>query len=140
MNAQLKGIDLNVVMLNEWQDCVPDYYTPVIVTSEKMIAEQPAVVKAFVGAATKGYEFAIANPEQAAEILLAAAPENDPALVKASQQWLSKQYQADAPQWGRQSAEVWQRYADWMAEQGLLEKEIDANAAFNNDFLPARQN
>lgn len=140
VNAELKGIDLNIVMLNEWQECVPDYYTPVLVTSEKMVAEQPDVVKAFVGAVAKGYEFAIANPEQAADILLQAAPENDPALVKASQQWLSKQYQADAPQWGAQSEAVWQRYADWMQEQGLLEKPLDAGAAFDNSFLPARGN
>ncbi|GAB4442353.1 MAG: ABC transporter substrate-binding protein [Anaerolineae bacterium] len=140
INAELKGVELNTVMLNEWQECVPDYYTPVLITNEKMIAEQPELVKAFVGAAAKGYEFAIANPEQAADILLQAAPENDPALVKASQQWLAKQYQADALQWGQQSEAVWQRYADWLLEQGLLDKPLDAAAAFDNSFLPARGN
>ncbi len=140
INAELKGVELNTVMLNEWQECVPDYYTPVLITGEKMIAERPELVKAFVGAVAKGYESAIANPEQAADILLQAAPENDPALVKASQQWLAKQYQADAPQWGRQSEQVWQRYADWLLEQGLLEQPLDAAAAFDNSFLPARGN
>ena len=71
INAQLKGIDLNVVMLNKWQDCVPDYYTPLIITNEKLIQEQPDIVKAFVSATAKGYEFAIKNPDEAAEILLA---------------------------------------------------------------------
>ena len=139
INAQLKGIDLNVVMLNEWQECVPDYYTPVIVTNEKMIQEQPDIVKAFVTATARGYEFAIANPDESSEILLKAAPENDPELIKASQKWLSEQYQADAAQWGLQDETVWQRYADWLLEQGILTKKLEATSAFSNEFLPSTQ-
>lgn len=137
VNAQLKGVDLNVVMLNEWQECVPDYYTPVIITGEKMIQEQPDTVKAFVSATARGYEFAITNPDEAAEILLKAAPESDPELIKASQKWLSEQYQADAVQWGIQSETVWQRYADWLLEQGILSQKLEAKAAFSNAFLPS---
>jgi ABC-type nitrate/sulfonate/bicarbonate transport system substrate-binding protein len=136
VNAQLKGVALNVVMLNEWQECVPDYYTPVIITSEKLIQEQPDVGKAFVSATARGYEFAITNPDEAAEILLKAAPESDPELIKASQKWLSEQYQADAAQWGIQSETVWQRYADWLFEQGILSQQLEAEAAFSNEFLP----
>lgn len=137
VNAELKNINLNVVMLSDWQECVPDYYTPVIITSQKMIEEQPDIVKAFIAATTKGYRFAITNPDEAAGILLAAAPESDPDLLKASQKWLAGQYQADAPRWGQQKAEVWQAYADWMFEEGMLSKQIDTATAFTNDFLPA---
>jgi ABC-type nitrate/sulfonate/bicarbonate transport system substrate-binding protein len=136
INAQLKGVDLNVVMLNNWPQCVPDYYTPVIITGEKMIQEKPDIVKAFVAATAKGYEYAIANPANAAQILLAASPESDPALLEASQTWLADQYQADAPQWGLQQTAVWQRYADWLFEQGLLTQKADTTAAFSNNFLP----
>jgi ABC-type nitrate/sulfonate/bicarbonate transport system substrate-binding protein len=139
INAQLKDIDLNVVMLNEWQDCVPDYYTPVIITSEQMISDQPEIVKAFTEATARGYEYAIAQPDEAADILLKASPESDPELIKASQKWLADQYQADAPGWGVQSQEVWQRYADWLFEQGLLSKQIEATEVFSNDFLPASE-
>lgn len=139
INAQLKGVDLNVVMLNEWQACVPDYYTPVIITGEKLIQEQPDTVRAFVSATARGYELAIANPEEAAEILLKAAPENDPELIKASQKWLSEQYQADAAQWGLQDEAVWQRYGDWLLEQGILAQKLEATSAFSNEFLPSTQ-
>ena len=140
INADLKGIDLNVVMLNDWQECVPDYYTPVIITNETLISEQPEIVEAFLAATARGYTFAIEHPDEAAEILLAAAPESDAELIKASQQWLSDQYQADAPQWGVQSDEVWQRYSDWLADQGILSKSIDGTAAFSNAFLPTSEN
>jgi len=139
VNAELKGIDLNVVMLNEWQDCVPDYYTPVIITGEKMVADQPDVVRAFVQATARGYEYAIANPEEAAQILLAASLESDPELVTASQKWLADQYQADAPQWGLQEKSVWQAYADWLFEQDILEAPFDGEAAFSNRFLPGTE-
>ena len=140
INADLKGIDLNVVMLNDWQECVPDYYTPVIITNETLISEQPEIVEDFLAATARGYTFAIEHPDEAAEILLAAAPESDAELIKASQQWLSDQYQADAPQWGVQSEEVWQRYSDWLADQGILSESIDGTAAFSNAFLPTSEN
>jgi ABC-type nitrate/sulfonate/bicarbonate transport system substrate-binding protein len=136
VNAELKGVPLNMIMLNEWQDCVPDYYTPVIITNEQTIAQKPELVKAFMGATAKGYQYAIEHPEEAAAILLKAAPESDPALLTASQKWLADQYQADAPRWGEQQEAVWQGYADWMQGQGLLSKKLDAAAAFTNNFLP----
>ena len=140
INAENKGIDLNVVMLNEWQECVPDYYTPVLITNETLISEQPDIAAAFMAATARGYNFAIENPDEAADILLAAAPESDTELVKASQEWLAEQYQADAPQWGVQSEEVWQRYSDWLAGQGILAKTIDGATAFTNEFLPTDEN
>lgn len=136
INAELKDVDLNVVMLNDWQECVPDYYTPVIVTSEQKISDEPDIVRSFLEATTRGYEYAIETPEEAADILFAASPESDPDLLKASQDWLADQYQADAPQWGMQEAEVWERYAAWLYEEGMLTEQIDTGSAFSNAFLP----
>jgi len=136
INAELKGVDLNVVMLTDWQDCVPDYYTPVIVTSEQKLNEEPEIVRSFLEATTKGYESAMNKPEEAADILLAASPESDPDLLKASQKWLGGQYQAGASRWGLQQVEVWERYADWLYEEGMLSEQIDTGAAFSNEFLP----
>ncbi len=136
IEAELQGVALDVVMLNEWQDCVPDYYTPTLITNQQMIDEQPEIVKAFVAATTKGYEFAIENPEEAADILLEAAPETNAELVKASQKWLANEYQSDATQWGEQKIEIWQHYADWLAENDILAESLDMSGAFTNDFLP----
>lgn len=136
IEAQLRNEPLDIVMLSDWSQCVPDYYTPIIITSEKAIAEKPDLVKRFMAATAKGYKDAIANPKEAADILLKAAPENNPDLVRRSQEWLSPRYQADAARWGEQKAEVWQRYADWMADANLLPKRIDGSKAFTNQFLP----
>ncbi len=134
--AEQRNIPLNIIMMNDL-NCIPDYYTPVLITSEKMISEQPDVVKRFMAATSAGYQFAIANPTEAADILVAAAPELDKGLVQRSQAYLSKQYQADAPRWGEQRAEVWHDYAQWMADRQLITRMIEPNKAFTNEFLPA---
>ncbi len=87
-------------------------------------------------ALSRGYNFAIENPDEAAGLLLAAAPELDAELVKVSQDWLSEYYQADASRWGEQKESVWQGYADWMVEHGILSAPISAADAFTNQFLP----
>ncbi len=134
--AEQQGIDLDVVMMEDYFDCIPDYYTPVFITSEQMIADQPDVVRAFLSAVSRGYQSAIDNPSDAAAILLAHAPESDEATLQAQQVWLSPRYQADAPRWGEQSLEVWQNYSQWMADNQIIEEPIDAGAAFANEFLP----
>ncbi|MCK6204144.1 ABC transporter substrate-binding protein [Bacillus infantis] len=135
VEAELRGEDLNMVYLTDYSDKL-DYYTPVLATNEKMIKNSPDTVRAFVKAASQGYQFAIKNPEEAADILLEAAPDLDADLVKKSQEWLSPKYQDDAEQWGEQSIEVWENYAQWMYENKLLDSELDAEKAFTNEFLP----
>lgn len=135
VEAELRGEKINMVYLTDYSEKL-DYYTPVLATSEKMIADDPDTVKAFVKAAARGYEFAIDQPGEAADILLKNAPDLDSELVKKSQEWLSPRYQDDASRWGEQKLEVWENYAVWMHENGLLDKELDAGKAFTNDFLP----
>ncbi|NLW16803.1 MAG: ABC transporter substrate-binding protein [Firmicutes bacterium] len=137
IEAELRDFPLNMIYVKDLSPQL-DYYTPILITSEELATEDPELVKAFMAAVTLGYEFAIANPEAAAEILIAAEPDLDPELVRASQLWLADKYQDDAPRWGEQKLEVWQGYTDWMLSKGLLEKEIDVKQAFTNDFLPAR--
>ncbi|MBO8172846.1 MAG: ABC transporter substrate-binding protein [Bacillaceae bacterium] len=137
VEAERRGVDLNLIMLKDLDPAL-DYYTPVIVTNEQHVNEQKELVNKFVEATARGYEFAIENPEESAEILLKHAPELNADLVKASQEWLSQQYQADAEQWGIQKKEVWERYAKWMYERDLIENMIDPDKAFTNEFLPER--
>jgi ABC-type nitrate/sulfonate/bicarbonate transport system substrate-binding protein len=136
IEAQQQGIKLNVVMMKDYFDTIPDYYTPVVITNENTITNKPEVVKAFLKALSRGYDFAINNPDEAADILITAVPELDTKLVKASQEWLSPYYQAEAPRWGEQKISVWQNYSDWMAKYGILSTPISASDAFTNKFLP----
>ncbi len=134
--ANLEEIDLDIVMMEDWFDCIPDYYTPVFITSKEIIQERSEVISAFLSALSMGYTYAIDHPDEAASILLETVPELDQELVRNSQAWLSPRYQADAPRWGEQQLSVWENYSNWMAEHGIIAEPIDASAAFTNDFLP----
>ncbi|MFB1050121.1 ABC transporter substrate-binding protein [Paraliobacillus sp. JSM ZJ581] len=135
VEAELRGMELNMQYLTDYSDKL-DYYTPVITSNETMIQENPKTIEKFIRAVSKGYQFAIDNPEKAADILIESVPDLDDELVKASQKWLSPKYQADAKKWGIQDVEVWQDYANWMYENELLDGELDAESAFTNQFLP----
>lgn len=135
IEAELRKEPLNMIYLTQYSDKL-DYYTPVLISGEKMIGEKPEIVKAFMAATAEGYQFAIDHPEDAANVLIQAEPDLDKNLVLASQKWLSPRYKDDAPQWGIQKREVWENYASWMLDHKLLEKPLDAGAAFTNDFLP----
>ena len=134
IQAQNMGKELDAIEL--YGSCVPDYYTPLLISGAKTLAERPELVRRFLRAASRGYEYAISHPKEGAEILLKHSPESDPDLVKPSQAWLSPRYQDDAAKWGVQDPQVWQEFTTWMAENGLLDKEIEPDEAFTNDFLP----
>lgn len=117
-------------------DPVFDYYTPVIISGNKFLEENPDTAKAFLSAVSKGYEFAIENPEEAADILVKAAPELDKELVLASQQYLANEYQSDAPYWGYMDPERWNNFYSWVNENNLTEAEVPLDTGFTNAYLP----
>ncbi|KGX87031.1 ABC transporter substrate-binding protein [Pontibacillus litoralis] len=135
IEAELREQELNMQYLTDYSEKL-DYYTPILTTNETMIEENPATVEAFMRASTKGYEYAINNPEDAANILIEAVPDLDAELVKASQEWLSPKYQDDAEQWGHQDAQVWKNYSEWMFDNNLLDKQLNVEEAYTNEFLP----
>ncbi len=135
IEAELRGIELNVVMMRDYSS-VPDYYTPLIITNQAHLDKNPDLIRLFLRATGRGYAYAIAHPREAAEILVRRVPEIGPDLARASQTWLSPRYQEDAPRWGYQRGEVWQRFADWMFQNKLLDKKLDMSKAYTNAYLP----
>lgn len=135
IEAELRDVPLNMIYMKDYNEHL-DYYTPVLVTGEKMIEQDPELVRNFTAAVAKGYQYSIEHPAEAAEVLLQAEPDLNAELVKASQEWLSPRYQDDAPRWGEQKLSVWEGYANWMYENELLEDRLDAEAAFTNEYLP----
>jgi ABC-type nitrate/sulfonate/bicarbonate transport system substrate-binding protein len=135
INAEQKGIALDYLELRKF-DSALDYYTPVLITGEQLIKDNPGLVEKFMRASARGYEFAIKNPDEAAGILYKNAPELDAKFLLASQKYLSPRYQDDAERWGVQKKELWDNYAKWMYERKLLIKLIDVDKAFTNEFLP----
>ncbi len=138
IHAELEGIDFDFLPLPELAE-VLDYYTPVIITRERMIEDRPDTVRRFLRALARGYVRATLHPIEAAEILLDHAPELDPELVYPSQAWIAGRTLDDVDRWGHQEEAVWVRFAEWALANRLIERAIDPLAAFTNDFLPPEE-
>ena len=135
VKTELEGLETDYFAFADI-DPVFDYYTPVIIAGNEFLEENPDTAKAFLEALTKGYEYAIENPEEAADILCEAVPELDKELVLASQQYLASQYQADASKWGYIEPSRWNNFYNWLNENDLVETDIPENTGFSNDYLP----
>lgn len=134
ISTKVAGLDTNMFY---FKDITPefDYYSPVIIANTDFLADDPDTAKAFLNAVRKGYEYAIENPDEAADILCEAVPELDPEMVKESQEWLADQYKAEVDQWGYIDPERWNAFYNWLNENGLSEKEIPENYGFTNEYL-----
>ena len=112
-----------------------DFYTPVLVINNAWAASHSETAKKAVKALSRGYNFAMENPGEAAGILLKYAPELDEALVRRSQNWLSARYRGDAKRWGEIDPLRWGAFYRWMYRKELLEKDI-GEGGFTNEYLP----
>lgn len=132
--AEMEGMAFNYMPLNSLDPRL-DYYTPLIITNEDMINNDPDTVQAFINAVKKGYEYAIDNPDESAEILSEYVPEYDLDFLKKSQEYLSQEYAKDAPSWGVMKDSVWDGYTEFMAEYGLIDEAIPASDQYTNQFI-----
>lgn len=134
ISCKQAGLDTNMIY---FKDITPefDYYSPVIIANNNFLSENPKAAKGFLNATKRGYEDAINNPDEAAEILCKQVPELDPELVKESQEWISEQYKADVDRWGYIDQTRWDAFFKWLSDNDLSE-EIPAGYGFTNEYLP----
>lgn len=134
VKCDMEGLSTNFLPFADMNPTF-DYYSPVIIGNNDYMKKNPDTTKAFLSAVTKGYEYAAGNPSDAADILLKAVPELDEKLVQKSQEYLSKQYIADAAQWGEIDANRWNGFYQWLNENKLVDNALDENAGFTMDYL-----
>ncbi len=134
VKTELEGLETDYFAFADI-DPVFDYYTPVIIAGNEFLENNPETAKAFLEAAGRGYQYAIDNPEEAAQILCDAVPELDIELVKASQNYLADQYKADAQYWGQIDAQRWNAFYKWVNDNGLVEGTVPLDTGFTNEYL-----
>lgn len=134
VKCDMEGLSTNFLPFADMNPTF-DYYSPVIIGNNDYMKKNPDTTKAFLSAVKKGYEYAAGNPSDAADILLKAVPELDEKLVQKSQEYLSKQYIADAAQWGEIDANRWNGFYQWLNENKLVDNALDENAGFTMGYL-----
>ena len=135
---QLRDIDhlpLSRIPFARYQKCLPDWYTPLIATSQRLIDSDSAVVSKFMQATKRGYQEAIAHPNEAADTLMKAAPELDRTLVTKSADYLASHYTDNPAKWGWQDKAVWTRMTAFLQKSKVLDGKVEVDKAFTNRFL-----
>ncbi len=132
--TKTEGLETNFINFADYGEEL-DYYSPVIIANNEYLKNNPEEAKKVLRAIKRGYEYAIENPEKAAEILVKNEPEGNPVLIKESQKWLSDKYRADAAEWGIIDQKRWDRFYEWLYKNNLILKEIPKGYGFSNDYL-----
>lgn len=134
ISAKLNGLDTNFMYFKDIEPAF-DYYTPVIIANNAFLNNKPDLARRFLKALSKGYEYAVSEPSESADILLKSAPELDYEIVHESQEYLTSEYISDAAQWGYIDPSRWNNYYNWLYENDLTVK-LPENGGFTNEYLP----
>lgn len=135
--TKVKGIDTNFINFGEIDKNL-DFYSPVLIANNDYLKNNPDDAKAFLAALRKGYEYAIENPDKAADILCEEVPELDPEIVLESQKWLAEQYQSDAPYWGYIDESRWNGFYKWLYDSGVTDYQIAEGTGCSNEYNNAK--
>lgn len=133
---EIQKTPISTIPFREHLDCIPDWYTPIITTSDDLIGRDPELVRDFLAATAAGYTRAAADPLAAADALVDAIPESDRELVTASARFLTPFYIQPGKSWGHQDAAVWKRFDRFLRTNGIVTRPDAVTAAFTNAFLP----
>ena len=108
-----------------------------LLASEKVIAENPELVRAFVGAFLKGLEDTIVNPDEAFELSASHIPNFADLDADVQKQVL----QVSIEQWkterlGFSDPQAWENMQNVLLDMGLIAEPLDLSKAFTNEFIP----
>jgi len=132
ITAREKGFDVNIV----WPSAYGlNFYADTIFTTEKMIKEKPDVVRRFVAATLKGWNYAVGNPEEAARITVKTSDKltypHELAMMKESVALLKP----DAQPIGSMLAADWQALHNLLLQGGFIKTPVDLDKAYTSKFL-----
>ncbi len=108
-----------------------------ILANEQVIAENPELVRAFVGAFLKGLADTIANPEEAFDLSEAHIPNFADLDAEVQRQVLEtsiEQWQAE--RLGYSDPQAWENMQDILLEMDLITEDTELDKAFTNEFVP----
>jgi NitT/TauT family transport system substrate-binding protein len=108
-----------------------------ILASEKVIAEDPQLVRAFVGAFLKSLQYTIDHPEEAYTLSGAHIPNLADLDAEVQKQVLATSIeQWKAQRLGYSDPQAWENMQDVLLDMGLITEKLDLSKAFTNEFVP----
>lgn len=128
-----EGLGLNIIWPGDYGI---QFYSDTLVTTEKMIKQQPELVKRFLRATLRGWREAIGNAEKAAEISLKYAKIKDLQYQLDMMNGLRPLVDTGQDHIGWMTISAWQKMHNILIEQGILtDRMLDFDNVCNTDFL-----
>jgi putative hydroxymethylpyrimidine transport system substrate-binding protein len=107
----------------------PDAPFYCIVVNPAWLQDNEDVVRAFIRATRESFDWTDENVDEATQIFIDQFPEQDPELIK--QIWTAEaEIQGD----GSHKPAQWEELARFFEERGLLEKPVDTEELYTNDY------
>ncbi len=124
-----EGFEVNYFMVDSYG--VPTYYEEIFVANDKMLAEEPEVIKAFLRASAKGFRDFQEDPYGTLDILLNNQNEENfpltPSVEQASCDMLLPLMDTAEMGFLDQKEESWQANIDWMLENDLIDRPVEVS-------------
>ena len=131
--AKEKGFEVNIIYPSDYGI---DLYADTLFTTEAMIKDKPDVVGKFVAGTLKGWDSAMAAPEEAAKITVKFGDkltyDHELAMVKASIPLLKP----DSKPVGYMDQAAWASAQDLLIGAGFQKAPVDLTKAFTTKFMP----
>jgi ABC-type nitrate/sulfonate/bicarbonate transport system substrate-binding protein len=136
IQAKAQRDDINVMVLSDYGI---DLYSNVVFTTEKMIADKPAVVAGLVKALSQGLQWSVDHPKEAAAHVVADyAAVIPPPLQPLQEPGMLASVPLIKPagsQPGMMSAKVWEATLQTLIDQKIITDPVDVNKAYNLTFI-----
>jgi NitT/TauT family transport system substrate-binding protein len=108
-----------------------------ILASEKVIKEDPKLVKSFVGAFLKGLQYTIDNPDEAYTLSASYIPNFATQDQKVQKEILATSIELwKADRLGYSDPKAWENMQNVLLEMKLIPAKLDLSKAFTNEFVP----
>lgn len=102
-----------------------EYYSPVLITSEALLENDPKKVTAFLRATEAGYRYAYEHPDEAVDIFVKHNPEYSKEFISESLKILNPHWFTETGRWGVMDLEVWQERTQEWIDAGLINPDFD---------------
>mgnify|MGYP001162227116 FL=1 len=135
-SRELLGRQITTLRFSDYFECIPNWYTPVIITGDKLIDADSGLVEDFLAVTRRGYTEAGENPSASALALTSLAPELDAKLVELAAIYHADKYRDGNKKWGIQKKDVWEEFSEFLLDAGYLESAPDVGSNWTNDYLP----
>jgi putative hydroxymethylpyrimidine transport system substrate-binding protein len=136
VDLRLRGLHPRVVPVDRLG--VPTYDELVLVASDDEVANDPRMIQLFTSALERGTRAAAANPNEAAAVILKAGQGLEPKQTQAEVQRTVPflEQRGSGHPYGFMVPSDWRRFAQFLADNGLIRTVPATGDVLTNDLLP----